>query len=622
MGLAGLALTEYARAFRRRFAPGGRDFLWFTLLLAGLQLHGLVILAAREGILEQSVNAFLGYEEGYGVPVWVLPNSLRSNYAGTIDRDMVERVTAAGFAMEPYRRFRAEARLRLPGPGIWKGGTAMAAGNLPAFAGLAVDPAGPIWPTPPPAAAPGPWPIVLNRTLFARYFELGAYREALAGRLPEAERARIPTDPARLGEIDRLWLDIRVHRRTLAPFAVTWADHITIGAEQIAFVAPLALWHLAEEAVRNPQNLCLFLEAGPEPGRRITMLRSERLMPKADRAAIRAGFERLAERLGGEARARPTQVRITFGTEEERAAYKPGNRCDPGLPEALVLAHAEELGLPVDPANPGVTIASTAPVSFEGDSLLLPCDAVATDRADRGTRIDAEGRCLLRLPLAERDTGFEEAFVYAPSRLEIGRLLDFLLCRPAPGLVPPEERVPLCIDPVVDRAGTEPESRLRIDEVYEDALTRYNFLTDLIDHLRGPIGLGLGALLLVILWVQIGTILGHRRLRYAMLLCSGTTWWQIRAMLVVQAVAAGLAALVLALGAFLAVHAVLDRLTAGFAERYPVVAAGVELNPLPVGLDNIALVAGLAILTSILLLLVQARLYGISEQEPVETLMR
>ncbi len=621
MGILKLAWTEFARAFRPRFAPGGRDLMWFTLLLVGLQLHGLVILAAREGILEQSVNAFLGYEEGHGVPVWVLPNSLRSTYAGAIDRDVVERVRAGGFGMEPYRRYRSDAKLRLPSPAAWKGGRAMDARGLPRFAGLAARADGPLW----PAAAPAPgarWPIALNATTFAEFFDLAAYRESLRGRIPEAEFAAIPEDPADLAKMDRIWLEMRVHRPQLAAFDVTWAPHITIGAEQIAFVAPLDLWHLMEEAARNPADLCLFLESGRDPGRRITTLRSTLIPFGADREAIRAGFETLATRLGGDLMARPTRVQIEFDTEEERRAFASGRACDPGLPEGLVLAHAAELDLPVSPEDPGIVETSAGPYAFEGDRLVLPCEAVGADRRARGEIREEGGACRVALPISERDTGFEEAFVYAASRVEIARLLDYVLCRPVEGLPPPAERIPLCLDPAVDGPEAEPESRLRIDEVYEDALTRYNFLTDLIDQLRGPIGIGLFGLLIVILWVQIGTILGHRRLRYAMLLCSGATWGQIRLMLVAQAVMAAGLALAVALAIFLAVHFGLDALTAGFAERYPLVADGADLNPLPVSPMAIAVVGGLAISTSIPLLLLQARLFGISARLPVETLLR
>ncbi len=621
IGTLRLAWIEFARAFRLRFAPGGRDLMWFTLLLAGLQLHGLVILAAREGILEQSVNAFLGYEEGHGVPVWVLPNSLRGTYAGNIDADLVASVREAGFGMEPYRRFRTAAKLRLPSSGIWRGGRAMDTRGLPRFAGLAVDTGGPLWPGPAPAAE-GPWPIVLNATTFARYFDLSAYRAALDGRVPEAELAAIPDDPARITELPRLWLEMRVHKGELAPFEVTWAPHITIGAEQIAYVAPLDLWHLIDEAARNPATLCLFPEGGPGLGRRILTLRSEALAFGTDRRALRAGFAELAEALGGTLRARPTRMQVTFGTEDERAAFAPGRRCDPGLPEGRVLAMAAEAGLPVSAADPGVVVDSTRPVRIEAGRLLLPCDAVPPDRRARGETQDEGGQCLVALPLAERDTGFEEAFLYAASRLEIGRLLDFVLCRPVDGLPPPEARRPLCLDPEVDAAEAEPDPRLRIDEVYEDALTRYNFLTDLIEQLRGPIGLGLFGLLLVILWVQIGTILGHRRLRYAMLLCNGATWGQIRLMVVAQGVFAATLALALAVAVFAGVHALLEIQAGDLAARYPVISDGVALNPLPLGPGSVALVGGLAISASAVLLLVQARLFGISRRLPVETLLR
>lgn len=632
MGILRLAWTEFARAFRPRFAPGGRDLMWFTLLLAGLQLHGLVILAAREGILEQSVNAFLGYEEGYGVPVWVLPNSLRSSFAGAIDKDLIETVNEGGFGMEPYRRYRASGKLRLPAAGIWKGGQAMAARSLPRFAGLAVDPSGPLWPDAAPAATaaaataaaePGPeWPIVLNASTFERFFDLATYRAALRGRIPDDAFAEIPERIEDITQMPRIWLVTRVHRGTLTPFRVAWAPHITIGAEQIAFVAPLGLWHMMDEAARNPAQLCLFVEAGPVPGRRLLTLRSKLLPPGTDRAEIEAGFRQLAERLGGEVAARPTRIQITFGTDDERAAFRPGQRCDPGLPEALVRGHAAALGLPIDERNPGEHVVSAGPVGLTRDSIELPCEAVADDRRAQGETHEEGGACRVRLPISNRATGFEEAFVYATSRLEIGRLLDFVLCRPAAGLPAPADRQPLCRDPEVDPPDAEPESRLRIDEVYEDALTRYNFLTDLIEQLRGPIGIGLFVLLFVILWVQIGTILGHRRLRYAMLLCNGATWGQIRLMLVLQALLAVALALAMALSVFLVVHSVLDAMTAGFAERYPVVAAGIDLNPLPVSAQAILSIAGLAILTSISLLLLQARWFGISRRLPVEALLR
>jgi len=138
-----LAVIEFLRSFSRR-APGGRDFLWLTLLMMCVQLLALTIISAREGVLERSVDAFLGHRPGYGIPVWTLPNFLGREDPLLISGDLVTEVAAAGYEAAPFRSLFGQELVRLPGRDTWLAdGSAL----LPEFAGMAVDFDGPLYPS-------------------------------------------------------------------------------------------------------------------------------------------------------------------------------------------------------------------------------------------------------------------------------------------------------------------------------------------------------------------------------------------------------------------------------------------------------------------------------------------
>lgn len=658
-----LAWIEFFRSFGLR-APGGRDFMWLTTLLLGLQLLSLLLLSSREGVLERSMDAFLGFEPGYGVPIWVAPNALRTRNAGQIDQALIDHLTEQGFPVAPFRRFAAATKLQLPGAGVWRADTRRRSRDETRFEGLAAETGGPLWPSlprpgvsgqhgcagavpteevsepmiPPPGAAeagaapPAPgvveagWQLALNCDLMLRYFDLAAYRQALEGRLPAAEFARIPETQDRLFEMDRIWLLLNVHKPVLAPFDVVWTRHIKLGAEQIVFVAPMKLWTMIDVAERNPEEFCLFAEMGPSLGRRVTVLRSDvpMVMSPEQRERLPEIFKAMHRRLGGELELGDDiqGATLRLETAAEHEAFRRGRRCDPGVPEALVAAVAAEAGYDYDPSRLLEVVPNSSPIAVDGHRMSIPCESVFPEEE----RYSTEGRigddCVRSFSLATKGRGYSEALVFASARLDLPSLVEYLRCRPLAGRPPPEERVPLCVDPEIDPEGARPEPRIAINAIYEDSLTRFGFLTRLVDLLSRPMAVVLLGLLTVILVVQLGTVIGHRRVRYGMMLSQGLSWRQIRLILIAQVCIGVILSLSFAVLGFLAIRISIDPGARRLTRAFDSITEGRNLEPLPLDATHVALVGIGVLLVAVIIADALSRFSGVSTRVSLERLLQ
>lgn len=621
--IARLSLLEYFRAFTRR-APGGRDFLWMTMLMFFVQLLALVILTAREGVLERSVDAFLGNKPGYGIPVWTLPNILGEQQPVQITTKLLEEMDAAGVPVAPFRRLYNDQMIRMPGRKIWADGSQI---DEIKFSGMAASLSGPMRPafvggTTEQAADSPYWPIVLDETSFAQFFDFELYKESLKGRVPQSELDAIPTKPEDLRQMKRIWLNVKIHQtERLTPFDVTWSKYFSIGASNSAYLVPIEMLNLFNVARANP-SLCLFLEAGPNLGQRIKSIKSERMLGKSpeQKKALQSQFAALnAAVQPSELLDRGMRLNLSFGNQKAERQYEQNGICDGGISEFRLRLLAEDQGIEFSDDMIDAVIPPSKGVTVTESTVTAPCALLSDKTLERSKTSGAGNDCVATIPVATKATGYNEMLMFASDRLEIKRLVDFMNCRAASEKPAPEQRENLCIN--ADAKGDTLESRLMINQIYEDSLNRFSFLTELLDAISGPIGLVMIGMLAAILWVQLGTVLGHRRVRYAMLLSNGLTWTQVKLVVIFQVTIGILISLVAAVAAMLIIRAVLLIGTAAISENYEKITLGRALDVLPLGLSGVVLVGTATLVVAIILTILQLRLNAISPKRALDQLL-
>ncbi|GLQ35932.1 hypothetical protein GCM10007939_22160 [Amylibacter marinus] len=620
-----LACLEYFRAMTRR-APGGRDFLWMTLLMFFVQLLALVILTAREGVLERSVDAFLGNKPGYGIPIWSLPNFLGENQPVQITTELIKEVEQGGYLAAPYRALSNDRLIRMTDREIWAQNTNV---DELKFSGLAVDFNGPLYPAnilnrdvqaPVPEVFADAWPIVLDVKLFRENFDVERYRQSLEGKLPQSQFDALPKDIDELVKSPIIWLNTRVHRsERLTPFRVTWSKYFGIGSSNTAFMLPIEMYNLYTLTKENPR-LCTFLEGGPELGQRIRSLRSGRLlgMKAEEKAAFKASFNQLAEIFGGEVEDRGSRMSVYFGDRNKDRNFL-RETCDAGIAEYRLQLAAADLGLSIDEKQYDEVLKTSSMVQAWPDRVTANCEALSQRTRETGN-VDGEGdKCIATIPMATRKTGYSEMLLFARNRLDIARLVDFMSCRPVVGRPDPLVNEHLCT--VAGEEVKIPESRLMINQIYEDSLQRFGFLTQLLNAISGPIGLVMIGMLIAILWVQLGTVLGHRRFRYAMLLSNGVTWFQLKMMIVIQVLLGVCISLVFAIACIIAVKFLLLLRMAPLTQIFEKITLGNPIDVMPVQIPVIIMVLVATVIIAIVLTLIHLRLNKLSPRSPLERLL-
>jgi hypothetical protein len=616
-----LSVLEFFRSCSRR-APGGRDFFWMTLLMFFVQLLALIILSAREGVLERSVDAFLGNRPGYGIPVWTLPNFLGNSQPVMITNELVDEVRDAGYYGAPFRRIYSNELIRLPGDNIW---TAPGGPSGQDFSGMAADFSGPLYPALVTSAPPAPealepaWRIILDENLMRRYFDLGAYREAVRGRIPQSQYDAIPETAEALTEMPVIWLAARVHRReVLTPFRIGWSKYFGIGATDTAFIIPIEMYNTFLVAKENP-DLCAFVDSGPDFRPRVMSIRSDRVfgMSADEREAFTARLDTLAEPLGGVVQQRGSRIVLDFDTPENGSETR-DRACDSGVSALRFDLFLREAGIELAP-DQVTTLEITDELAASPTQITGRCSAFTDQSLSKAQRTGEGANCVAQVPIADTATGYSEMLLYAENRLQIKNLVDYLSCRASANTPDLESSPNLCVLNVQDTGETE--SRLMINQIYEDSLTRFGFLTELLRAISGPIGVAMLLMLVAILWVQLGTVLGHRRIRYAMLLSNGLSWAQVKTMVVAQAAIGVCISLGFALAVFLLAKSFVLVQMAGITLTYEMITLGNPIDVLPMSGAIILVVFVATLITAIVLSLMQMRLNGLSPRSPLDRLL-
>ncbi|MBF0186520.1 MAG: ABC transporter permease [Magnetococcales bacterium] len=566
-----LGVLAFRRSFRcRKFDcdSGGRDFAWLTLLLALVISLALLLVGSRAGFLDRLTDSLLGTLRPYGVPIWVTPHW--ENHEG-IQRDLLNRLRAQSststvadalssqeegvhFTAHPYRRLADNSpRIQLPGASIW--------GSAPPFVGWAVYPDDPLWklkdgeahhtssslwdswhtvrslldrydlsqhlgldPLPDRTAdhhTRGNWldmplTLVANESLFASQFNYAAYRESLEPLLTAEQFARLPQKlwQNTLSSLDTLWLRITLsNEERLVPFKVQWVSHIP-AMEKVAYLFPLSTYHALLAAHHLP-GLRFDPEKQAPANPKVMKILESASYPRTDAVAFAACVQNEVASTG----------LAGLPTIRDEVCPKPDF---PSL--ELGLAQLNETGMRDN------EIIISDPIRHDQDNWLwLPCNRLPKTDAVRGTLCPSwemtasDPNPIIPWDVTGYGTSYAAVHVYASDPTTINRVIGTLL----------------------DLRTTEKQQALNIHPMYQDALNRFNLLSDMLATLVPVYATTFMLLLSALLFAQVGALIDHRRNHYGILLSHGFTWLGLYAKLLLQMLFATLAAGFVAVALFM-----------------------------------------------------------------------
>jgi hypothetical protein len=505
----------------------------------------LLLLSTRDGLMNRFVETLVGKVPNYGVPIWVVPTT-----GHRIDATILNNINKIATVF-PYRDILPE-KIHLPGHRDKE-----PRGKGKPFRGRAVYTFDPLWKLPsismpvpehcfPQLPSDGngsenlPLEVTLNKSWFKNpeNFDYPAYRKALESRLPP------PCMPDSIESLRVLWLDLDLREHELVPFKIRWVEQIP-AMEKLGFLFPMTTYHI----IWISKDL-IQLRYYPE-------------MQGGD--DVRVGEIVVPEDYLGKNWETQRQGFITC-----TKATQPSNEIDviqfpKYLPEYWIQACAAAHNLPITPdwhneAHNGDKIRHETPWA-----LSLPCEQLnelykrmLTHQANDTCAQNPEANVPLNMLMD--DFRISRALVYAKDYTSLSEIKDELLA-------------------LKDDNG---KPVLYLHDIYRKSIDRFDFLADSLEALRWPYGLIFGLFLLLLLLINIGTLIDHRRHRYGIFLAKGMPQKQIRYMVYFQMFLVTSVGIVLALFLFLGVM---------FAINYSVFAEVVEAHR-----DNLDIIGTLYLL--------------------------
>lgn len=558
-----LALKEFWLPFhyRKPGCPGGRDFVWLTIFMALLLTLMLLLLASREGLLNRFVDVLLGHVPGHGVPIAVTNNMLSKSGVNAIDSSVLAEIRALdaqipGLAVYPYRSLEAGLYplVSLPGEDMWNNIREDGSTFGPNFDGWAVYADDPLW-SKTASSESLPLEIVINRSLFRTYFDESVYLKALQERLPPALLPAVSpeADNQQRLPLDKIWLEVKIgFRRELLPFQATWVERIPV-IEKIAYLFPLTTYHALKAAHDFPE-LCYFPEGAGKSVTRITQF-SLIVDQEQDRQRVRTFTE---------------EFLTTFNAEimDYRGDYLVSLKHP--LPQFWIEGYVQQYDLDYQI----IETSTSDRLEHDESALLIPCNRLPANvlkeyEVFSCSRSDPQP---VRIDVTEKGKGYHHVLVYVPDRTFLSKAKDELV--------------------------TVKEGALAIHPSYQDALNRFGFLSKMLEALEKPYSWLLGIFLFAFLGIQIGTLIGHHRHRYGILLAKGLEWWQIYAMLWLQIFLALLMGMIVALGVMTIMSLWLQAAVASVAQQYADTLSFADLNLLPFTWKEYLLVASAVFFTA------------------------
>ncbi|MBF0438528.1 MAG: hypothetical protein HQL93_05335 [Magnetococcales bacterium] len=567
-----LGSKAYWRSFvcgRFGCSNGGRDFAWLTLLLALVVCMALLLVGTRAGLLERFTDALLGTLRPYGVPVWVTAHwenhqGIGSNLLGRL-KEMEKRIPGESFGITayPYRQLGdSSPKIRLPGSATWDPGSP--------WIGWGVYPNDPLWNMETPKnwtedSQGGdtrtndwmglPLTVVLSESLFAEGFNYEAYREAVQPILRQKKLRRLPEKPPEgslRNALDAIWLEVGIgNSEELVPFRVRWVHHIP-AMEKVAFLFPLSTYHALLAAFHFPEIRFDVKSKGignPEEFRRLTAA----TYPKGEIAAY------------------------ALCLQEEMA--KTGLLGLPKIPE-------NRCPKPQFSMDPSTGFKRTSGSDDDWDvlnhdnnhHLWMPCHRLPMDNPLRESLCPSgrpkSGQSLIYAPwdVTESGTSFAAVRIYMPDPTRLSKGIQSLMA--------------------VRTMDGRPA--FNIHSMYQDALNRFNLLSDLLSTMTPAYAITFGLFLGALLLAQAGTLIGHRRHHYGILLSRGFTWTGLYGKLLWQMFLATLTAGGIAVfGMIPALRYLLDDGFKGIISRYQdLLPPGYDFEALPLPWQEILITLG------------------------------
>jgi len=490
-----LAWKEWYRS--NRSGQPNRDFLSLTVLLFLTLTLALLLWGGREGLLNKFVDVSVGNIEGAGIPIWLAANY--TNLHG-IDRNLLQALRQQNITLYPYREVEYH-EVDLPkqdGPQIW---ASITDEKVP-FNGWAVSFQDPLWQmgmkTPPDSTLP--LDIILNRSLFEQNFNCSAYIKAL-------QKKQVPiTQSDNLGCLANgiLWLDVKVGRhKELHPFRIHWQPHIPT-MENLAFLFPLSTLNTLKMAKRE-NALTYYPEQAHQndcanQNNRVKELiiwgLSDELMSKL--SACLQNAER-------------KHTRLTL--------KKP-------LPKSWVAECAKQNGLSIKgkedrPSPPFIQITEELPQKYcfqydVEDYLTIscqgncqPCQAISTDRIGEGIECS---ETKAKIDMIAMTGSYQKAFAYVENRFVLSSQVEKLK----------------------NFRTKQGKQAFYIPSIYDDALVRFRFIDQIMGILQWASSPFFIIFLIILLLVQVGIVINHRKHNYGILLSKGVSRWQVRGIVIMQ----------------------------------------------------------------------------------------
>lgn len=474
-----------------------RDFFWLIVLLSLTLLLAILLKGTQEGLLDKFVDVSIGHVEGAGIPVWVTANSPLGK---RIDRETLDNIST-DFKLYPYRE------VELPEIGligseserkkIWR---------TKNFIGWAVSIDDPLWQTGMEDQEKSildfqenqsnmPLVVILNKSLFKKFFDCDTYLNTLHSHYPFLEKIAKENDKLYcLTEDSKLWLKVRIGgKREFLPFYIYWQTHIPT-MEEIALLMPITVFNTL--GVSN-----LYLKLGYDP-----------LFPDSKGQRVKQVME------FGESDYLEKIKQQCFPTA---TINKNSLVLDKAVPEMWFKQCITTLNIPLFdmkgkfPETASYVQIVDAPssqysfhyskkgfltVSCNNKDACTRCEERIENISDdyiRKVAFCSEEK--LQIDVIRAIGGYGDAFTYASNRTllnqEIERIKDY----------PPNQT----------------EKHFHIPKTYEDALVRFTFIDKIMVLFKRHYAWLFLVFLTVLLFVQVGIVISHRKHNYGIYLSKG-----------------------------------------------------------------------------------------------------